>query len=127
MKKPRINDEVEILIREGDEKVFRVSKEKAKGLVLLLDEFRVKKCRTRSSDLIPASEVFRAIDEKFTRPGAALQGARLKEELSQVELAKLLQISQSDLSKMEHGKRTISKKMARKLGQILNIDYRVFL
>ena len=47
--------------------------------------------------------------------------------MTQVELAKKLNITQGDLSKMEHGKRPIGKKMAKKLSVILNIGYRVFL
>ena len=127
MKKPLIKNEVEILIREGDEKVFRVSREKAKGLILLLDEFRVKRKELENNEAVPSHEVFREMDEKFGRAGAALQGARLKEGLSQVELAKKLRIHQSDLSKMEHGKRSIGKRMARKLAHALKVDYRIFL
>ena len=129
MKKPRTN-EVEIVVHEGGEKRFRVPKEKAKGFLLLLNEFRVT-CdddkSERDSESVPASEVFRELDEKFGRAGGALQGARLKEGLSQVELAEILRISQSDLSKMEHGKRSIGKRMARKLAHALKVDYRVFL
>jgi hypothetical protein len=52
----------------------------------------------RDSESVPASEVFRELDKKFGRAEAALQGARLKEGFSQVELAGLLRVSQSDLS-----------------------------
>ena len=127
MKKPRISNQVEILIRESDEKFFRVSREQARGLVLLLDEFRVKKEELESKEVVSAHEVFRELDEKFGRAGAAIQGARLKEGFSQVELARQLRISQSDLSKMEHGKRSIGKQMARKLAKALRVDYRAFL
>lgn len=129
MKKLRTKDTVEILIRSGDVKRFRVPEDKVRGLVLLLDEFRVKedKKKDRSSETIPADEVFRELDQKFGRAGAALQGARLKEGFSQVELAKRLHISQSDLSKMEHGKRPIGKRMAQKLAHVLKVDYRIFL
>jgi len=76
---------------------------------------------------IPADEVFKDLDEKYTRPGVALRGARGKEGLSQGELAKKLDIPQGNLSKMENGKRPIGKSMAKRLSKILNIDYRVFL
>ncbi len=76
---------------------------------------------------IPADKVFRDLDEKYTRPGVALRGARGKEGLSQGELAKKLKIPQGNLSKMENGKRPIGKSMAKRLSKILNIDYRVFL
>jgi ribosome-binding protein aMBF1 (putative translation factor) len=76
---------------------------------------------------LSSEKVFKELDLEFGRAGAVLQGARLKEELTQVELAEMLNISQTDLSKMEHGKRTIGKKMAHRLAEALKIDYRVFL
>lgn len=132
MKKPRISSSggsVEIVVHEGGVKKFRVPKDKAKGLVLLLDEFRVadEPGKRESRDTVPADEVFKELDEKFGRAGAALQGARHKEGLTQVELAEKLRISQADLSKMEHGKRSIGKRMARKLAHTLKVDYRIFL
>lgn len=121
MKKLR-TDDVEIIVREGTEKKFRISREVAHGLILILNEYR-----KYFQETVPADEVFREIDEKYSRPGAALQGARLKEDLSQVELAEKLGISQADLSKMEHGKRSIGKAMAKRLARYLKIDYRIFL
>ena len=76
---------------------------------------------------IPADEFFKDLDKKYTRPGVALRGARGKEGLSQGALAKKLDITQGNLSKMENGKRPIGKSMAKRLSKILNIDYRVFL
>ena len=46
---------------------------------------------------------------------------------TRAHLAKRLGITQGDLSKMEHGKRPIGKKMALRLSSFLNIDFRVFL
>jgi DNA-binding transcriptional regulator YiaG len=123
MKKPRTkatSDYVEIVVHEQGKRHFRVPADKARGLVLLLNEFEVETS-------VPADEVFKELDEKFGRSGVALQGARLKEGLSQVALAEKLKISQGDLSKMEHGKRTIGKGMAKRLSRILKVDYRVFL
>ena len=78
-------------------------------------------------ETILADEVFKNLHAKYGKHGSALRGARLKEEMSQVELADKLGVIQSDLSKMEHGKRPIGKKMAKRLAGILKIDYRVFL
>ncbi len=129
MKRPRIKGgaQVEILIRDGVETRFRVPREKAKGFLLLLNEFQVEGKTTADSDTIPADEVFKELDAKFGRAGAALQGARLKEGLSQVELAEKLRIAQADLSKMENGKRSIGKQMAKRLAHTLKVDYRIFL
>lgn len=61
------------------------------------------------------------------QPGRLVRGARVRENLSQKELAKRLGIGASNLSEIEHGKRPIGKEMARRLGEALNVDYRVFL
>lgn len=121
MKKPLIK-KIRIYIGEQEEKEFNVPVEKARALLLLLNEFQVKEKERVSVDTI-----FKDLDKKYSRPGAALQGARLKAELSQIELSGKLGIDQSDLSKMEHGKRPIGKKMAKRLATILDVDYRIFL
>lgn len=110
-----------ILIRG---KKFYVPAEKASAVLVLLKENVVS---FSDDETTPADEVFRDLHAKFTKRGSALRGARFKGEMTQVELARKLKITQSDLSKMEHGKRTIGKKMARRLSKILNLDYRVFL
>jgi len=61
------------------------------------------------------------------RPHVAIQGARVKEDMTQRELAKRLGISPANLSAMEHGRRTIGKEMAKWIAEILNVDYRCFL
>jgi plasmid maintenance system antidote protein VapI len=60
-------------------------------------------------------------------PAAVLRGARLRESLTQVQLAKKLAIHQHHLSEMENGKRPIGKEMAKKLGEALNANWRVFI
>lgn len=60
-------------------------------------------------------------------PGVVLAGARYKEGLTQVQLARLTGIPQRHISEMEHGKRPIGKDRARKLAEVLKVDYHVFL
>ncbi len=60
-------------------------------------------------------------------PHTAIVGGRTKEGMTQRELARQLGISPGNLSAMEHGRRPIGKDMAKRLGAILNVDYRVFL
>jgi|SRR3989338_594706 len=122
MKKPLIK-KIRIFIGEQEEKEFKVPIEKARALLLLLNEFAVKEKEQKT----PSAAIFKELDERYSRPGSALQGARLRAEMSQVELSEKLGIDQSDLSKMEHGKRPIGKKMAKRLATILDIDYRIFL
>lgn len=57
----------------------------------------------------------------------ALRGARKRESLTQKELARLVKISQTHISEMEHGKRAIGKDMAKRLAKVLKVNYRVFL
>jgi DNA-binding XRE family transcriptional regulator len=60
-------------------------------------------------------------------PGSAIRGLRLREDLTQEQLARLLGIKRTNLSEMENGKRPIGKNMAKRLAQILKADYKVFL
>jgi DNA-binding XRE family transcriptional regulator len=53
-----------------------------------------------------------------------LKAYRLREELSQVELAKRCGIPQANISAMEAGKRPIGIQSARKLASVLRCDYR---
>lgn len=56
-----------------------------------------------------------------------LRGLRYREDLTQVQLAKKLGITQGNLSAMERGRRPIGKTMALRLAKIFNTDYRIFL
>ena len=121
-KKPP-TDEVRVTLGKRKPKLYLVPKDKALGVMSLLSDFEVK----NHEATVPWREAFEEIHEKYTEAGATLQGARQKESLTQTELAEKLGITQADVSNMEHGRRSISKKMARSLSKILKIDYRVFL
>ena len=60
-------------------------------------------------------------------PGTLLRGARNRENLTQQRLADMCSISRHHISEMESGKRTIGKQNARKLGEALGVDPRLFL
>jgi len=59
--------------------------------------------------------------------GSAIRGLRLREGLTQEQLARRLGIKRTNLSEMENGKRPIGKNMAKRLAQVLKTDYKVFL
>lgn len=103
---------------------FQVPRETAKAVLTLL-----KGTAGDDEKIILAEEsgTIRKIDAKYSRPGACLQGARLKEGLNQVELSKKLGILQTNVSAMELGKRPIGKKMAKRIAKELGVDYRSFL
>ncbi|MEW6387951.1 MAG: helix-turn-helix transcriptional regulator [Thermodesulfobacteriota bacterium] len=71
---------------------------------------------------LPLEEVFPDL-----HPGSAIRGLRLREGLTQEQLAGLLGIKRTNLSEMENGKRPIGKNMAKRLAQVLKTDYKVFL
>lgn len=60
--------------------------------------------------------------------GTALKGARLREGLTQKQVAEKTGIPQRHISEMETGKRPIGRKRAEILAEALRVsDYRVFL
>jgi ribosome-binding protein aMBF1 (putative translation factor) len=59
--------------------------------------------------------------------GIVLSGCRYRENMTQKELADKLGVKQHHISEMEHGKRSIGKKLAHRLAKILNTDYKTFL
>ena len=97
---------------------FLVPEDKAKGLICLIEEFEVGE---------QADNAFDDLNSKYSKVGALLKGARLREELTQKQLAERLKIPQSHISEMEHGNRPIGRKMAMKLARALNVSYRIFL
>jgi len=78
------------------------------------------------ADSIPWREAFPQVEDQDV-PGICLRGARKKEGLTQVELAKKTGIPQRHLSEMENGHRPIGKKNAALLAKALGVSYRIFL
>ncbi len=60
-------------------------------------------------------------------PGTCLAGARNKKGLTQVALFEFTGIPRRHISEMENSKRPIGKMIAKKLAEVLDVDYRVFL
>jgi hypothetical protein len=81
---------------------------------------------TDVSDNIPARNLFPEYkDEEL--PGAALRGARFKEDMTQKQLSDATGLPQRHISMMENNKRPIGKKNAQKFSKILKVSYKVFL
>lgn len=115
----RINSEFEGAIVE---RILRGPKEKEAEFIkiALILGFR------EVSEPIPWREAFpECTDEQL--PCVSLIGARHKEGLTQKQLADKLGIKQGYVSDIEAGKRSIGKTMAKRLGTVLNISYKVFL
>lgn len=65
--------------------------------------------------------------EKYKKAGLVLRGARYRENMSQLELAKKSQVHQNEISKIENGKRSVGKKVAQRLAKALNFDYKLLI
>lgn len=56
-----------------------------------------------------------------------LRGLRNREGLTQGQFGDAIGVEQSNISKMEHGKRHIGVKIAKRIQEVFDIDYRLFL
>lgn len=74
-----------------------------------------------------SEDVFAKLEQKYTKPGVLLKGTRHRENLTQVQMAKRINVTQADLSKMENGKRPIGKNIAKRIEEEFGINYRYFL
>jgi len=70
-----------------------------------------------------------SIEEVFpdAHPGKVVHGFRVRDGITQVELANRMGIKQHRISEIETGKRPITIEMAKRLAQFFDTDYRVFL
>jgi len=70
-----------------------------------------------------------SVEEVFPdmSPAKVLRGLRGKEELTQAEFAERIGISQHHVSEMETGRRSITMDMAKRIGKVFNVSYKVFL
>jgi len=78
-------------------------------------------------DSIPWRELFKEEIKKRGEGGLILRGLRVREGVTQKQLAELIGVLPHHISEMENKKRPIGKEMARRLAKALNANYRVFL
>jgi len=90
--------------------------------VLTLAGHKVRRLDDTGEEWITAEEVF-----PDGSPAMALRGLRGREDITQAELAARLGVSQNAISEMESGKRPISTKMAKRIGETFNMPYKIFL
>lgn len=118
MRKRRTKDEVIHIVHKGN--VYDIP-------VKIADQYKVDTSVDAASDSILADDLFAELDQKYTKAGVLLQGLRNREGLSQVEFAKKISVTQSDLSKMELGKRPIGRTIAKRIAEVFNVNYRLFM
>lgn len=120
MKTHHTDTQGEILVSVPLEDMEKVS-EAIRG-VLELAGHKVRYVNDQGEELFTFEEVF-----PDTHPGKIMRGFRVREELTQEELAERLGIAQTRVSEIENGKRAISRNMAKRLAEVFNTSPRAFL
>ena len=114
-----------VLIIDGKKtRTFKVTSETGQGLLMLLENLEINE---RADEYIAAEDIFPELKDPAKRIGILFRSIRTKFQLTQEQLAKRLGIDQSDVSKVEKGKRPIGKALAKKIQKEFRIDYRKFL
>jgi antitoxin component HigA of HigAB toxin-antitoxin module len=90
--------------------------------ILPMAGLKMRRVNEEGEELFTSEEVF-----PDGSPAMALRGLRGKEDITQAELATRLGISQNMVSDMESGKRNITVKMAKRIGEEFKISYKCFL
>lgn len=115
----------EITIKQGKETTkFKFPLEAGRGLINFL---RGLQDQSDSEEAVSSSEVFPDTQNLEKRIGIVFRGIRFKHNLTQAEVAERLGIDQSDVSKIEKGKRSVGKALAKKIEKEFGIDYHRFL
>jgi DNA-binding XRE family transcriptional regulator len=94
-----------------------------------LPDDKISKIQEAVSAILVAEDESLPLEEVFPdlHQGSAIRGLRLREGLTQEQLASRLGVKRTNLSEMENGKRPIGKNMAKRLAQVLKTDYKIFL
>ena len=94
-----------------------------------LPDDKISKIQEAVAAILGAEDESLSLEEVFPdlHQGSAIRGLRLREGLTQEQLAHLLGVKRPNLSEMENGKRPIGKNMAKRLAQVLKTDYKIFL
>jgi addiction module HigA family antidote len=83
---------------------------------------KVREVDEDGEELYTSEEVF-----PDAHPGRVVHGFRVRDGITQAELANRLGIKQHRISEIETGKRAITIEMAKRLAKSFGTDYRVFL
>ncbi|MCW8399483.1 helix-turn-helix transcriptional regulator [Legionella sp. PATHC038] len=82
---------------------------------------------TSDDKYISIDDLFSELTQESGEPSVLLKGLRYREGLSQIDFAKKLNVSQTNLSAMENGRRAIGKELAKRIADLFEVDYRIFL
>lgn len=92
----------------------------------VIEKYKVT-ARDSDDDVKTINDAFGDLIEKYGEPGVLLKGLRHKEGLSQIEFAKIIGITQTNLSAMENERRAIGKEIAKRIMNRFGVDYRLLL
>jgi DNA-binding XRE family transcriptional regulator len=106
------------LTGEGAEKVAALVKERFPDTMLIDDDDEAVEWKD--------SALAREIKAKKT-PGKLVRAYRERAGMTLVELAKAVETKYPNLSAIENDRRAVGLGMARKLGEVLKVDYRKFI
>lgn len=115
----KLPTEVQVYMDGNIYKFANVPKTRVKLLLTSIKEYR--------QDIMPWRQALKNVLSKHGEPAAMVRGSRIKDSITQAELARRLGIPQQHISEMENGKRPIGKAMAKRLARVFRTDYRVFL
>lgn len=105
---------------------YSVSKEVIEQVQALLRRNKARPL-TEYTETVSLDEAFPEVLDPIMGPAHYLRGVRLRENLTQTQLAEKAGMKQSHISEMERGKRPIGKESAKKLAAILNANWRAML
>ncbi len=94
--------------------------------IKILEKYKVAD-GSLDNDFESISHVFGDLINEFGEPGVILKGLRTKEGKTQVQFAKMIDITQENLSAMENGRRAIGKILAKRIGEKFKVNYKLFL
>src|SRR3989338_10780477 len=92
------------------------------GMVYQFPKKIAEKYRIIDDQPISVDNVFANINKKYTKPGALLRGLRVRESLTQAKMARKIKVTQSDISQMENGTRSIGRKIAKRIEKLFGVD-----
>jgi DNA-binding XRE family transcriptional regulator len=123
-KKPLTSNVVEVTVHDGLPVTFVINSRHSPKLLRVLQSMQTA---DNESDLISADTVFKSLDARYGKIGATIRGFRVRDGLTQKELAARLHIHQVHISQIENKKRPVGKKLAHKLAAVFHTSYRLFL
>lgn len=124
MRRPLTNDSIEVTVHGGSNTIFIIPRSASRRLFNFLQSLQSP---DKENDRIAADEVFKNLYKKHGKVGAIIRGFRVRDDLTQKNLAKRLKIHQTHISQIENGKRVVGKNLAQKLAKVFRTDYRLFL